>query len=68
MVLHITTYKDWEIAEEKGEYTAASLHTEGFIHCSTVKQTVDTANIFFKGRQDLILLCIDENKLVAQIN
>jgi uncharacterized protein (DUF952 family) len=63
MILHITTYKDWKEAQVKGEYTAPSINSDGFIHCSTIKQTVDTANIFFKGQNGLILLCIDENKL-----
>jgi uncharacterized protein (DUF952 family) len=38
----------------------------GFIHCSTPKQTVDTANIFFRGQNGLALLCIDENKLKSE--
>ena len=63
MILHITTHKEWEKALLKGEYTAFSLNSEGFIHCSTLKQTVDTANIFFRGQNGLALLCIDENKL-----
>jgi uncharacterized protein (DUF952 family) len=63
MILHITTHKDWENALIEGEYNAPSLKSDGFIHCSTIKQTVDTANIFFKGQQGLVLLCIDENKL-----
>ena len=63
MILHITTKKDWGKAQTEGKYTAPSLKLDGFIHCSTLKQTVDTANIFFKGQQGLVLLCIDENKL-----
>ncbi|MGA7723218.1 MAG: DUF952 domain-containing protein [Ignavibacteriaceae bacterium] len=63
MILHITTHKEWEKARQEGEYTAPSLKSEGFIHCSTIEQTVDTANLFFKGQKGLVLLCIDENKL-----
>ncbi|MGD1007243.1 MAG: DUF952 domain-containing protein [Ignavibacteriaceae bacterium] len=50
----------------KNEYTALSLKSEGFIHCSTLKQTADTANIFFRGQNGLALLCIDENKLKSE--
>lgn len=67
MILHITTYKDWEKALTIGEYKAASLDSEGFIHCSTIKQVIDTANIFFKGQKGLILLCIDESKLNSEV-
>lgn len=66
MILHITTKQDWENAKESGEYTTPSLLTEGFIHCSTVKQAANTANIFFKGAKDLLLLCIDETKLTSE--
>lgn len=63
MIIHITTHKEWENAKLEGEYITPSLNSEGFIHCSTIKQTTDTANIFFKGQKGLILLCIDENIL-----
>jgi uncharacterized protein (DUF952 family) len=66
MILHITSHNEWEQAQENGEYVAPSLHSEGFIHCSTIKQTTDTANIFFKGQDGLVLLCIDENKLKSK--
>ena len=66
MILHITTHKEWEKAKIEGEYIASSLKSEGFIHCSTIGQTADTANIFFKGQHGLALLCIDENKLKSE--
>jgi uncharacterized protein (DUF952 family) len=66
MILHITTHKDWENAKLEGEFSTLSLSSEGFIHCSTLKQTVETANIFFKGQDGFALLCIDENKLKSE--
>jgi uncharacterized protein (DUF952 family) len=63
MILHITSRQDWENAIKNKAYTAPSIETEGFIHCSIIKQAVETANIFFKGQKGLILLCIDEDKL-----
>lgn len=66
MILHITTQTDWQNAQKKGKYTAPSLDNEGFIHCSTVKQAVDTANLFFKGQNGLVLLCINESKLMSE--
>jgi uncharacterized protein (DUF952 family) len=62
----MTTQKDWENAQFKGEYTAPSLLTDGFIHCSTIKQTAGTANLFFRGQNGLILMCIDEKKLKSE--
>jgi uncharacterized protein (DUF952 family) len=66
MILHITTQKTWEQALREGTYTDPSLKTDGFIHCSTLSQVVDTANNFFAGQKDLILLYIDEAKLTSE--
>jgi len=62
IILHITSREAWEAAISRGIYRSASLDSEGFIHCSTLGQTVDTAERFFPGRRDLVLLCIDEEK------
>jgi uncharacterized protein (DUF952 family) len=67
MIYHITTHKDWEKAKMENAYSAPSLQTEGFIHCSTLKQITDTANIFFKGQTGLAILCIDERKLKPEV-
>jgi uncharacterized protein (DUF952 family) len=65
MILHILRRADWESALAQGTYTPASLATEGFIHCSTDQQIVDTANRFYRGQRGLILLWIDESRLEA---
>ena len=67
MIMHITSHSDWKAARAAGKYTAASLQTDGFIHCSTAKQVTDTASVFFKGQKGLALLCIDEAKLTAEV-
>ncbi|MCA1553563.1 MAG: DUF952 domain-containing protein [Chloroflexi bacterium] len=38
---HITTRAAWQRAQRVGVYRAASLRTEGFIHCSGPTQVVD---------------------------
>jgi uncharacterized protein (DUF952 family) len=63
MILHITTAAEWKAAEATGVYRADTLETEGFIHCSTPEQVVGVANERFRGRTDLILLCIDPARL-----
>lgn len=67
MIFHITTQKEWEAAKAKGMYAALSLAHEGFIHCSKKEQILDTANNFFRGQYDLILLCIMPEKLQADL-
>ncbi len=67
IIHHITTRADWDAACAAGAYTADSLASEGFIHCSTAAQVVATANRLFRGRRDLVLLCIDSMRAGAEI-
>jgi uncharacterized protein (DUF952 family) len=67
MIYHITSRSDWASAQAAGEYSADSLESEGFIHCSNAVQVQATANRFFRGQQDLVLLSIDENLVTAEI-
>lgn len=67
IVLHITTRAEWEVAVAQGQYEAPSLHSDGFIHCSTVNQAADTANRFFRGHTGLVLLLIDEGIATGQM-
>ncbi len=66
-IVHITTRAEWENARRRGVYEAPSLHSEGFIHCSTIPQVIDTANAYFRGAEGLVLLWIDEAATSADI-
>ena len=66
-IFHITTRGAWREAEAVGTYTAPSLEAEGFIHCSTRAQVVETANLFYRGQDGLVLLCIDPSMLMAPL-
>lgn len=65
-LLHITTPADWQAAQTAGEYRAASLESEGFIHCSLIPQAAATANRHFPGTRGLILLVLDEQRITAR--
>jgi uncharacterized protein (DUF952 family) len=67
MILHITSKAEWKKAQARGEYIAPSLKTEGFIHCSTENQVLPVANAFYRGRNDLVLLKLDEEKIEPEI-
>ncbi len=62
-ILHITSRQAWEAAQRAGLYTADSLASEGFIHCSTPAQILDVANTLYRGQRDLVLLVIDVARL-----
>lgn len=66
-IVHICSEEDWQAAQAAGEYWADSLESEGFIHFSTSEQALDTANHYYPGRMDLLLLWIDPAKLAAEL-
>ena len=67
LVFHIAVEADWDEAERRGLYVVPSLDREGFIHCSTSEQVIDTANAFFPGRRDLVLLFVDDQRTTAEV-
>ena len=67
MIYHITSQAEWNNAQESGSYTAPSLEREGFIHCSTRAQILDVANAFYRGQNDLVLLCINPDNLTSTL-
>ena len=66
-LFHITEKQSWAIAQSKGIYIAPSLATEGFIHLSDPEQVLGTANRFYQGQQDLLLLEIDRDRLQSRL-
>jgi len=67
MIFHITTQMAWDDAKNSGEYRAASLLTEGFIHCSTLAQVLPVANNYYKGQDGLVLLSIEPTLLSSDL-
>jgi uncharacterized protein (DUF952 family) len=67
MIVHIVKRGDWELAFGRGTYAPDSLRAEGFIHCSTLAQLIDTANRYYRGQNDLVVLCIEESRLKAEL-
>ena len=65
IIYHITTDSTWNNAREIGVYTVPSLKEEGFIHCSQQNQLADVKQRYFEGRNDLLLLSIDTDKLTS---
>jgi len=67
IIYHIARRSVWEAAVPAGCYAADSLSSEGYIHCSTAAQLLATANRLFRGRTDLVLLCIDTDLVQPEI-
>ena len=63
MIYHFCPASTWERAQREGAYTADTLATEGFIHLSGAEQVHLPANALARGRTDLVLLVVDEDRL-----
>jgi len=66
-ILHITRRGDWERAKSLRLYRGDTLDSEGFIHCSMENQVLTVANTSFRGQKDLVLLCIDLEKVGSEV-
>lgn len=67
MIYHVISDKDWQNALLQGFYEAASLATEGFMHCSKKEQVAGVLKRYYQGQAGLLLLHIDENKLISPL-
>jgi uncharacterized protein (DUF952 family) len=67
LIYHIATSKDWKEAVENGSYHVSSLASEGFIHCSTAEQLMEVADRLFSGRDDVIVLEINQDSLPVEV-
>jgi uncharacterized protein (DUF952 family) len=66
-IVHLCTRQAWESAQAAGEFWAASLESEGFIHCSRPEQILEVANSFYRQVPELVLLWIDPRRVINEI-
>ena len=71
LIYHIALEADWREAQRRGGYRVSTLgrtlEEEGFIHCSDAHQVAPTANAFYAGRDGLVLLAIDTERLRPEL-
>jgi uncharacterized protein (DUF952 family) len=56
MILHISGRAEWAATQELGEIRPGDI---GFVHCSDPGSVHLPANLFYAGRDDLLLLVVD---------
>jgi phosphoglycolate phosphatase len=64
-IFHLAERAVWDGAADT--YAPPTLATEGFIHCSSAAQVEATANRYYAGRRDLLLLTIDPVQIPSAI-
>ena len=67
MLFHITTHSAWKLALDAGHYVPPRFASDGFIHLSEERQWFRTAQRFYRGTPDLVLLVIEESRLEAAV-
>jgi len=71
-LFHLALRDDWQAASANGgayerSTIGRSLLDEGFIHCSFADQVQATADRYYGGRDDVVLLTIDRARLAAPV-
>ncbi len=67
MILHCMKKASWDKVKDKAYYEPGSLALEGFIHCSQPKYLWRVVPNFLEEKEALVLLCINEYKLEAEL-
>lgn len=65
-IYHLIPKADWAKANQAA-YEAPSLATEGFIHCCNRDQIGRVANLYYAQDPELLLLCINADRLSAPV-
>ncbi len=67
-IYHLVPRADWEAASDESEYSAPSLASEGFIHCSKDhEQLFAVARRLYRDRTDMLVLELDTDALSSPI-
>jgi glutathione S-transferase len=71
VIHHLALRAAWDAAVAAGEYRRStidrSLEEEGFIHCSFAAQVPATADRYYQGRDDVLLLTIDPDLVDSEL-
>lgn len=67
MIFHCMKKTTWEERKNKDCWGKRNIEAEGFIHCSTVEYFWRVAPNFVDVEDELVLICIDEEKLNAEV-
>ena len=67
VIVHLVPAAEWPGIDAAGEYRPATLGASGYVHCVAPERTVAVAEAMFSGRDDLLAVCIDTDRLDAPV-
>jgi len=67
IIIHIVDFDTWDKNKGNSQYFGDTLKTQGFIHCCLPEQVDEVIKNWFPGREDLIFLEIDSDKVAARL-
>ena len=67
MILHCMKKSTWESRKNKAFWGKRNIEADGFIHCSPPEYFHRVAPNFKDVKDELVLLCIDEGRLVSEV-
>ena len=66
-IYHIVLPEAWETVKHNSTYSASSLETEGFIHCSYDHQLDGVIERYYSTAPELVILKLDIGKLTSKL-
>ena len=67
LIYHIVLPEVWEEFKYEAFYEAASLQTEGFIHCSFADQLAAVLDRYYSDAGDVLVLTLETEKLTSRL-
>jgi uncharacterized protein (DUF952 family) len=67
VIYHILAAAEWESALRDPVYAPLAFAADKFIHCCKADQLEYVVEHYFRGRQDLVILCIDPDMVNAPV-
>jgi uncharacterized protein (DUF952 family) len=67
ILYHLAAASEWEEALTQGSYSPAALQREGYLLCVEAGEYVDLANRIYVGRNDLVILFIERDRVQANL-
>ena len=67
VIVHLVPAAEWPGIDAAREYRPATLEASGYVHCVAPERTVAVAEALFSGRDDLLAVCLDVDRLDAPV-